>query len=260
MALSVQAQLKKVLAPFARAVGVDIKKLKEGKQDKLQAGLNIQISEEGVISATAPNQAPDLSAYSTTEQITTLVDGKVAGLVKEEALNTKLADYATTTSVDTKLADYSTLTAVDTKLADYTTTTALTTKLADYATTTSVDTKLTDYTTTAALTTKLGDYATTASLTTTLADYAKAAEVQPKLTAGPGISISGEGVITAAAPDLTGYVKEEALDFGELDLVAEYEAGKNGTVESEGPQGPPPRTETGATPSPAEPPAMGKPQ
>lgn len=209
MALSVQAQLKKVLAPFARAVGVDIKKLKDGKQDKLQAGLNIQISEEGVISATAPNQAPDLSAYSTTEQITTLVDGKVAGLVKEEALNTKLADYATTTSVDTKLADYSTTTAVDTKLADYTTT--------------------------AALTTKLGDYATTASLTTTLADYAKAAEVQPKLTAGPGISISGEGVITAAAPDLTGYVKEEALDFSTLDLVAEYEAGKNGTAEAAAP-------------------------
>lgn len=208
MALSVQAQLKKVLAPFARAVGVDIKKLKEGKQDKLQAGLNIQISEEGVISATAPNQAPDLSAYSTTEQITTLVDGKVAGLVKEEALNTKLADYATTTSVDTKLADYSTITAVDTKLADYTTT--------------------------AALTTKLGDYATTASLTTTLADYAKAAEVQPKLTAGTGISISEHGEI-ASTVDLTGYVKEEALDFGELDLVAEYEAGKNGTAEAAAP-------------------------
>lgn len=205
MALSVQAQLKKVLAPFARAVGVDIKKLKEGKQDKLQAGLNIQISEEGVISATAPNQAPDLSAYSTTEQITTLVDGKVAGLVKEEALNTKLADYATTASVDTKLADYSTLTAVDTKLADYTTT--------------------------AALTTKLGDYATTASLTTTLADYAKAAEVQPKLTAGTGISISEHGEI-AATVDLTGYVKEEALDFGELNLVAEYEAGKTSGIEA----------------------------
>ena len=192
MDLSVQAQLKKVLAPFARAVGVDIKKLKEGKQDKLQAGLNIQISEEGVISATAPNQAPDLSAYSTTEQITTLVDGKVAGLVKEEALNTKLADYSTTTAVDTKLADY---------------------------------------TTTAALTTKLGDYATTASLTTTLADYAKAAEVQPKLTAGTGITISEHGEI-ASTVDLTGYVKEEALDFGELDLVAEYEAGKNGTAEA----------------------------
>ena len=248
MALSVQAQLKKVLAPFARAVGVDIKKLKEGKQDKLQAGLNIQISEEGVISATAPNQAPDLSAYSTTEQITTLVDGKVAGLVKEEALNTKLADYATTASVDTKLADYTTTAALTTKLGDYATTTSVDTKLADYSTLTAVDTKLADYTTTAALTTKLGDYATTASLTTTLADYAKAAEVQPKLTVGPGISISREGVITAAAPDLTGYVKEEALDFGDLNLVAEYEAGKNGT---------PVETEEAhvATPSPAEPPA-----
>ena len=228
MALSIQAQLKKVLAPFARAVGVDIKKLKEGKQDKLQAGLNIQISEEGVISATAPNQAPDLSAYSTTEQITTLVDGKVAGLVKEEALNTKLADYATTASVDTKLADYATTTAVDTKLADYTNTAALNTKLADYATITAVDTKLADYTTTAALTTKLGDYATTASLTTTLADYAKAAEVQPKLTAGPGITITENNQIVATPPDLTGYVKEEALDFSTLDLVAEYEAGKRG--------------------------------
>lgn len=228
MALSVQAQLKKVLAPFARAVGVDIKKLKDGKQDKLQAGLNIQISEEGVISATAPNQAPDLSAYSTTEQITTLVDGKVAGLVKEEALNTKLADYATTASVDTKLADYATTTAVDTKLADYTNTAALNTKLADYATITAVDTKLADYTTTAALTTKLGDYATTASLTTTLADYAKAAEVQPKLTAGPGITITENNQIVATPPDLTGYVKEEALDFSTLDLVAEYEAGKRG--------------------------------
>lgn len=220
MALSVQAQLKKVLAPFARAVGVDIKKLKEGKQDKLQAGLNIQISEEGVISATAPNQAPDLSAYSTTEQITTLVDGKVAGLVKEEALNTKLADYATTASVDTKLADYSTITAVDTKLADYTTT--------------------------AALTTKLGDYATTASLTTTLADYAKAAEVQPKLTAGPGITITENNQIVANPPDLTGYVKEEALDFGDLNLVAEYEAGKRGEAVA-----PEASAETG-TPTPAD--------
>ena len=233
MALSVQAQLKKVLAPFARAVGVDIKKLKDGKQDKLQAGLNIQISEEGVISATAPNQAPDLSAYSTTEQITTLVDGKVAGLVKEEALNTKLADYTTTAALTTKLGDYATTTSVDTKLADYSTITA-------------VDTKLADYTTTAALTTKLGDYATTASLTTTLADYAKAAEVQPKLTAGNGITISEHGEI-AATVDLTGYVKEEALDFGDLNLVAEYEAGKNGTpVETE--------EAHAVTPSPAQPP------
>ena len=64
-------------------------------------------------------------------------------------------------------------------------------------------------------------------MTTTLADYAKAAEVQPKLTAGTGISISEHGEITSTV-DLTGYVKEEALDFGDLNLVAEYEAGKNG--------------------------------
>ena len=246
MALSVQAQLKKVLAPFARAVGVDIKKLKEGKQDKLQAGLNIQISEEGVISATAPNQAPDLSAYSTTEQITTLVDGKVAGLVKEEALNTKLADYATTASVDTKLADYTTTAALTTKLGDYATTTSVDTKLADYSTITAVDTKLADYTTTAALNTKLGDYATTASLTTTLADYAKAAEVQPKLTAGPGITITENNQIVATPPDLTGYVKEEALYLGDLNLVAEYEAGKRGEAVA-----PEASAETG-TPTPAD--------
>lgn len=252
MDLSIQAKLKKVLAPFARAVGVDIKKLKDGKQDKLQAGLNIQISEEGVISATAPNQAPDLSAYSTTEQITTLVDGKVAGLVKEEALNTKLADYATTASVDTKLADYTTIAALTTKLGDYATTTSVDTKLADYSTITAVDTKLADYTTTAALTTKLGDYATTASLTTTLADYAKAAEVQPKLTAGPGVSITEDNQIVVAPPDLTGYVKEEALDFSTLNLVAEYEAGKLGEAEA------PAATGETATPSPAQPP-MGKP-
>ena len=248
MALSVQAQLKKVLAPFARAVGVDIKKLKDGKQDKLQAGLNIQISEEGVISATAPNQAPDLSAYSTTEQITTLVDGKVAGLVKEEALNTKLADYATITSVDTKLADYTTTAALTTKLGDYATTTSVDTKLADYSTITAVDTKLADYTTTAALNTKLGDYATTASLTTTLADYAKAAEVQPKLTAGPGIIITENNQIVATPPDLTGYVKEEALDLGDLNLVAEYEAGKRGETEAAAPEA---SAETG-TPTPAD--------
>ena len=227
MALSIQAQLKKVLAPFAKAVGVDIKKLKDSKQDKLKAGLNIQITEDGTISATSAAEAPDLSAYSTTEQITTLVDSKVANVVKTDVLETKLADYAKTTDVEAKVANVVKTDALETKLADYTTT--------------------------AALTTKLGDYATTASLTTTLADYAKAAEVQPKLTAGPGVSISEQGVITVPAPDLTGYVKEEALDFGDLNLVAEYEAGKNGEAEA------PAATGETATPSPAQPP-MGKPQ
>lgn len=174
MALTIQAQLKKVLAPFAKAVGVDIKKLKDSKQDKLKAGANIQIAEDGTISATGSGEAADLSAYSTTEQVTTLVDSKVAGLVKADALDTKLANYATNAAVLTQLEG-----------------------------------------------------------------YAKTTEVQPKLTAGEGVAISEAGVIsaTATAPDLTGYVKTEALDaaleIGELNLVAEYEAGKNGTATTE---------------------------
>lgn len=174
MALSIQAQLKKVLAPFAKAVGVDIKKLKDSKQDKLKAGANIHITEDGTISATGSGEAADLSAYSTTEQVTTLVDGKVAGLVKADALDTKLANYATNAAVLTQLEG-----------------------------------------------------------------YAKTTEVQPKLTAGEGVTITEAGVIsaTATAPDLTGYVKTEALDaaleIGELNLVAEYEAGKNGTATTE---------------------------
>ena len=169
MALSIQAQLKKVLAPFAKAVGVDIKKLKDSKQDKLKAGDNIHIDEDGTISARGTGEAADLSAYSTTEQVTTLIDGKVARLVKADALDTKLANYATNAAVLTQLEG-----------------------------------------------------------------YAKTTEVQPKLTAGEGVAISEAGVISAtvAAPDLTGYVKTEALetalDLGDLNLVAEYEAGKTG--------------------------------
>lgn len=169
MALSIQAQLKKVLAPFAKAVGVDIKKLKDSKQDKLKAGANIHIDEDGTISARGTGEVADLSAYSTTEQVTTLIDGKVAGLVKADALDTKLANYATNAAVLTQLEG-----------------------------------------------------------------YAKTTEVQPKLTAGEGVAISEAGVISAtvAAPDLTGYVKTEALetalDLGDLNLVAEYEAGKTG--------------------------------
>ena len=154
MALFFHDRVKRLLAPFAKAVGADIKKLKNGKQDKLKAGANIHIAEDGTISATGSGEAADLSAYSTTEQVTTLIDGKVADLVKADALDTKLADYAKTT------------------------------------------------------------------------------EVQPKLTAGEGVTITEAGVISAttAAPDLTAYVKTEALDaalnLGELDLVAEYEAAK----------------------------------
>lgn len=278
MALSVQAQLKKVLGPFAKAVGLDIKKLQDNKQDKLKAGANVQIAEDGTISATGPGEPADLSSYSTTAQVTQLIDDKVASYVQTSTLDTKLADYvetnvlnskladyttkaelttkladvATNDSVDTKLSSYETTANLTAKLANYTTNEALTTKLADYATLTALSsymttetvnntlanyattaaltTKLADYTTTADLNTKLADYTTTQSLTTTLEAYAKTAEVQPKLTPGNGIAISEQGEITSTV-DLTGYVKEEALDLGDLDLVAEYEKGKAGIVE-----------------------------
>lgn len=278
MALSVQAQLKRVLGPFAKAVGLDIKKLQDNKQDKLKAGANVQISEDGTISATGPGEPADLSSYSTTAQVTQLIDDKVASYVQTSTLDTKLADYvetnvlnskladyatkteltakladvATNDSVDTKLSNYETTANLTAKLADYTTNAALTTKLADYATTAALagytttevlnntlanyattaalTTKLADYTTTEGLTTKLADYTTTQSLTTTLEAYAKATEVQRKLTAGNGIAISEQGEITSTV-DLTGYVKEEALDLGDLDLVAEYEKGKAGITE-----------------------------
>ena len=265
MALSVQAQLKKVLGPFAKAVGLDIKKLQDNKQDKLKAGANVQIAEDGTISAAGPGEPADLSSYSTTAQVTQLIDDKVASYVQTSTLDTKLADYvetnvlnskladyttkaelttkladvATNDSVDTKLSSYETTANLTAKLADYTTNEALTTKLADYATLTAlssymttetVNNTLANYATTAALNTKLADYTTTQSLTTTLEAYAKTAEVQRKLTAGNGIAISEQGEITSTV-DLTGYVKEEALDLGDLDLVAEYEKGKAGIVE-----------------------------
>lgn len=57
--------------------------------------------------------------------------------------------------------------------------------------------------------------------------YAKKTEL-PHFTAGSGISISEDGVISATAPkvDLSDYVKDESLSLDGLDLVAKYEAAK----------------------------------
>ena len=59
------------------------------------------------------------------------------------------------------------------------------------------------------------------------ATYAKKTELQ-HLTAGGGIAISEDGVISATAPevDLSDYVKDESLSLDGLDLVAKYEAAK----------------------------------
>ena len=57
--------------------------------------------------------------------------------------------------------------------------------------------------------------------------YAKKTEL-PHFTAGDGIAISEDGVISATAPevDLSDYVKDESLSLDGLDLVAKYEAAK----------------------------------
>lgn len=115
MALNINEKLKAILTPFAKAVGADIQKLDNKKQDKLKVGANIQISEDGTISATGTGESADLSAYSTTEQVTTLVDGKIAGFVTESTVDGKIANFVTESTVDGKLAGYATTVAVDAK-------------------------------------------------------------------------------------------------------------------------------------------------
>lgn len=57
--------------------------------------------------------------------------------------------------------------------------------------------------------------------------YVKKTEL-PHFTAGDGITISKDGVISATAPevDLSDYVKDESLSLDGLDLVAKYETAK----------------------------------
>lgn len=57
--------------------------------------------------------------------------------------------------------------------------------------------------------------------------YAKKTEL-PHFTAGSGIAISEDGVISSSTPqvDLSDYVKDESLSLDGLDLVAKYEAAK----------------------------------
>lgn len=116
MAISIKEKLKSVLTPFAKAIGADIQRLYNTKQDKLKAGANINISEDGTISATGAGEAADLSAYSTTEQVTTLVDGKIANFVTESTVDGKLVGFVTENTVNTKLADYQTTAAATTSL------------------------------------------------------------------------------------------------------------------------------------------------
>lgn len=133
MAITVE-QLKRILGSFGKSVGSDMKQIKAAKQDKLVAGENIKIAEDGTISATVATTNVDLSAYSTTAQVETLVDNKVTslatkqeveekvnaiqvpsieGLVKETDVETKLADYAKTSEVAATYATKETVNAIN---------------------------------------------------------------------------------------------------------------------------------------------------
>lgn len=174
MATKIADQIKNILNPFATEVGKDIKKLTDSKQDKLKPGLNITISPDGTISSTGAGEAPDLSNYPTTQQVGTIVDGKLADYVKTEAL----ANYVQTATLTTTLADYAKTAALDAYVKTEALTTALTpyakTEALDaYVKTDALDTKLQPY----AKTEALADFVTNTALTTGLEPYAKKEEV-----------------------------------------------------------------------------------
>ena len=174
MATKIADQIKNILNPFATEVGKDIKKLTDAKQDKLKPGLNITISPDGTISSTGAGEAPDLSNYPTTQQVGTIVDGKLADYAKTEAL----ANYVQTTALTTTLEPYAKTAALDAYVKTEALTTALTpyakTEALDaYVKTDALDTKLQPY----AKTEALADFVTTTSLTNGLEPYAKKDEV-----------------------------------------------------------------------------------
>ena len=141
---------------------------------------------------------PNISNLATKQEVTDAVAGvqvpSIEGLAK-------------TTDVDTKLADY----AKKTELPDVTTlaTKAEVAAVESHISTVDVDAKIEAYN---------SDVEST---------YAKKTEL-PHFTAGEGITISEDGIISATAHevDLSDYVKDESLSLDGLDLVAKYEAAK----------------------------------
>ena len=141
---------------------------------------------------------PNISNLATKQEVTDAVAGvqvpSIEGLAKTTDVDTKLADYAK----KTELPDVSTL-ATKAELA----------VVESHISTVDVDAKIEAYN---------SDVEST---------YAKKSEL-PHFTAGSGIAISEDGVISATAPevDLSDYVKDESLSLDGLDLVAKYEAAK----------------------------------
>ena len=141
---------------------------------------------------------PNISNLATKQEVTDAVAGvqvpSIEGLAKTTDVDTKLADYAK----KTELPDVTTL-ATKAELA----------VVESHISTVDVDAKIEAYN---------SDVEST---------YAKKTEL-PHFTAGSGIAISEDGVISATAPevDLSDYVKDESLSLDGLDLVAKYEAAK----------------------------------
>jgi hypothetical protein len=141
---------------------------------------------------------PNISNLATKQEVTDAVAGvqvpSIEGLAKTTDVDTKLADYAK----KTELPDVTTL-ATKAELAT----------VESHISTVDVDAKIEAYN---------SDVEST---------YAKKSEL-PHFTAGSGIAISEDGVISATAPevDLSDYVKDESLSLDGLDLVAKYEAAK----------------------------------
>ena len=134
MSISVK-QLKRILGSFSQAVAKDVSGINTNKQNKLIAGENIKIAEDGTISATAANANVDLSAYAkkselphTEDFVLTAVfnDAYNHRLVKKEDLPA-LDTIATKQEVEEKvnaiqvpsIEGLAKETEVETKLADY---------------------------------------------------------------------------------------------------------------------------------------------
>lgn len=134
MSISVK-QLKRILGSFSQAVAKDVSGINTNKQNKLIAGENIKIAEDGTISATAATANVDLSEYAKKSQLPHTEDFVLAAvfndaynhrLVKKEDLPA-LDTIATKQEVEEKvnaiqvpsIEGLAKETEVETKLADY---------------------------------------------------------------------------------------------------------------------------------------------
>lgn len=99
MSISVK-QLKRILGSFSQAVAKDVSGINTNKQNKLIAGENIKIAEDGTISATAANANVDLSAYAKKSELPHTEDFVLAA-VFNDAYNHRLVRKEDLPALDT---------------------------------------------------------------------------------------------------------------------------------------------------------------